>query len=76
MTESDRHVVICAVSNLMYNDGGSIVGDILGTSDVVEIEEWLRELDLVGNLGCRMPTREEIEVALFQVMGAKYLKED
>jgi len=64
----DRADVICAVGQYVYNEVGDVCGDVFDTTDVDEIEQAiLRDL---ANMNIRQPTREEIEVAIYGVMGA------
>lgn len=79
MTASDRHEVICAIAADLYNENGSMEDAKLSPADVQEIVARYQGTET--HYGCtvhvrklldiRMPTEEEIRIALFQVMGAQ-----
>jgi len=68
MVTSDRHHIISTIANVVYNDNGGMEGTILDDKDVEEIYQHL--VETLPIMGERIPTREEVEISLFQVMGA------
>lgn len=79
MTSSDRHEVICAIAADLYNENGSMEDAKLTPEDVREIVDRYQgtatyagiKVHVYKLMDIRMPTEEEIRIALFQVMGAQ-----